>query len=240
VPRPHLELIINPGFEEGMVGWTPRSAQGQRPNHVIDTEVAHLGGASARIDDNGYYYSRPFTLPAGTTITVRWWGRHTGEGAHGYIYHSADGQSVKRTELPGPSTGEWEQFEVTDTIPEGAKQTRVALQMFGEGPCWYDDVEITSNADLPEVQPAAVEPLGEGATGAVVEVAGVAHVMLCADGGPVEAEAGGHRIASDAEIAVVSFADDGPRAFMLRGTSVTVDGEPLAPVGGEWREGPVG
>ncbi len=238
VPRPHLELVINPGFEEGMVGWTPRSAQGQRPNHVIDTEVAHSGNASARIDDNGYYYSRPFALPAGTTVTVRWWGRHEGGGAHGYIYHSADGESVKRTELPGPTTGEWEQFEVTDTVPEGAKQTRVALQMFGEGPCWYDDVEIIADADLPEVQPAVVEPLDEGATGAVVEAEGVTHVILCANGGPVEVEAGGHRLATDAEIGVVSFAAEGPRAFMLRGTVLTVDGRPLAPVEGEWRGGP--
>lgn len=238
VPRPHLELIINPGFEEGMVGWTPRSAQGQLPNHVIDTEVAHSGNASARIDDNGYYYSRPFTLPAGTTITVHWWGRHAGEGAHGYIYHSADGQSVKRTELPGPGTGEWEQFEVTDTVPEGAQQTRVALQMFGEGPCWYDDVEIVADTDLPEVQPARVQALGDGATGAVVEVDGVTHVMVCAGKEPVEVEAVGHRVATDADIALVSFAPDGPRAFMLRGTSLTVDGRPVTPVEGEWREGP--
>ncbi len=238
VPRPHLELIINPGFEEGMLGWTPRSAQGQRPNHVIDTEVAHSGNASARIDDNGYYYSRPFTLPAGTSFTVRWWGRHTGPGAHGYIYHSTDGRSVRRTELPGPSTGEWEQFEVTDTVPEGATQTRVALQMFGEGPCWYDDVEIIADADLPEVRPARVQALGNGATGAVVEVDGVTHVMVCAGDEPVDVEAAGHHVATDAEIAVVSFAGDAPRAFMLRGTSLTVDGRPLAPVTGEWREGP--
>ena len=64
--------------------------------------------------------------------------------------------------------------------------------------------------------------------------------MVCAGEEPVEVEAGGHRIATDAEIAVVSFAPDGPRAFVLRGASLTVDGRPLAPVEGEWREGPAG
>lgn len=239
-PRPHLELVVNGGFESGMVGWTPRSAQGQLPNHVIDTEVAHSGRASARIDGNGYYYSRPFSLPPGTIITVRWWGRHAGPGAHGYLYHSAEGQSIKRTELPGPSTGEWEFFEVTDTIPEGAKQTRLALQMFGEGPCWYDDVEIVADVATPPAEPARVTALNNGAAGAVVEVDGVTHVLLCAADGPVTVEAAGHTIATDAELAVVSFTADGPRAFVLRGATLTVDGAALASTDGEWRVGPEG
>jgi len=238
VPRPHLELIINPGFESGIVGWTPRTAEGQRPNHVIDTEVAHSGGASARIDDNGYYYSRPFTLPPGTTFTARWWGKCAGTGAHAILYHSADGQSVGRTQCPGPTTGEWELFEVTDTVPEGATQTRLALQMFGEGQCWYDDVEIVVDIEQPDAEPARVQALDDGATGAVVEVDGVTHAMVCTGDEPVAVEVAGHTIATDAEIAVVSFTPDGPRAFMLRGSALTVDGRPLAPVAGEWREGP--
>ncbi len=240
VPRPHLELIVNPGFETGMVGWTPRSAQGQRPNHVIDAEVAHSGGASARIDDNGYYYSRPFSLPPGTQYTIRWWGKCSGTGAHAILYNSADGVSTGRVELPGPTTGEWEQFETTGTIPEGTKQTRLALQMFGEGQCWYDDVEIIADVEQAAAEPARVTALGDGATGAVVEVDGITHVMLCATDGPVSAEVAGHTITTDAEIAVVSFTADGPRAFMLRGSTLTLDGRPLEPTAGEWREGPRG
>ncbi len=238
VPRPHLELIVNPGFEMGMAGWTPRTAEGQLPNHVIDTEVAHSGNASARIDSNGYYYSRPFSLPPGTQYTIRWWGRCSGTGAHAFVYHSADGVSTGRVELPGPTTGEWEQFETTGTVPVGTTQTRLALQMFGEGQCWYDDVEIIAEVESGPAEPAQVTALDDGATGAVVEVDGVTHVMLCATAGPVSAEVAGHTLATDAEIAVVSFTADGPRAFMLRGTTLTLDGRPLAPVEGDWREGP--
>ena len=240
VPRPHLELIVNPGFEMGMAGWTPRTAEGQLPNHVIDTEVAHSGNASARIDSNGYYYSRPFSLPPGTQYTIRWWGRCSGTGAHAYVYHSADGVSTGRVELPGPTTGEWEQFETTGTVPVGTTQTRLALQMFGEGQCWYDDVEIIREVESGPAEPAQVTALDGGATGAVVEVDGVTHVMLCATAGPVTAEVAGHTLATDAVIAVVSFTADGPRAFMLRGTTLTLDGEPLQPTPGDWREGPRG
>lgn len=239
VPRLHSGLIINPDFEDGMVGWQPRTAEGQRPNHVIDTEVAYSGRASARIDNNGYYYSRPFSLPPGTRFTVRWWGKCTGPGAHGYLYHSAEGRSVKRTPLPGPTTNEWQQFEVTDTVPEGATRTRLALQMFGEGQCWYDNVEIIADIELPEVPPAQVRALDDGATGAVVEVDDVTHVMVCAGGEPLTVEVAGHTITTDAEIAVVSFTPAAVRAFMLRGSRLEVDGTPVAPISGEWREGPM-
>jgi hypothetical protein len=242
IPRPHSELIINGGFEDGMLGWTPRTAEGQLPNHVIDTEVAHSGNASGRIDANGYYYTRPFYLPPGTRITVRWWGKATGEGAHGYIYHSADGASVGRVELPGPTTDEWTRFEVTDTVPEGAEQTRVALQMFGEGRCWYDDLEVISDVEMARAEPAVVTPLDEGATGAVVEVDGLTHIMVCGEAGQARTiETAGHTIVTDAEIAVVTCApagapgDGSPRAFVLRGETLTLDGQPVTATDGEWR-----
>ena len=239
VPRPNRALILNPGFEMGMIGWTPRTAQGQLPNHVIDTDVAHSGEASARIDNNGYYYSAPLHLPPGSEFTFRWWGKCSGTGADVRIYHSADGESVGRVELPGPATNEWEQFEYTGTVPEGATQTRLALQMFGEGQCWYDDVEVEAEVDIEEAPPAEVTALDDGATGAVVEVDGVTHVLLTATDGTATVEVAGHTIATDAEIAVVSFEAEGPRAFMLRGSELTVDGEALDPVAGEWRSGPL-
>ena len=236
VPRPHAETIINGGFEDGMVGWTPRSAEGQRPNHVIDTQVAHSGGASGRIDGNGYYYTRPFHLPPGTTFTVRWWGKCTGEGAHGYIYHSADGESVKRVELPGPTTDEWTQFEVTDTVPEGAKQTRVALQMFGRGQCWYDDVEVVPDIELPTAQPPVVTAMADGADGLVVSVDGLTHIMVCGPAGVTRTvRAAGHTIETDAEIAVVTLGDGAPHGMMVRGTALSVDGQAVAVEAGEWR-----
>lgn len=243
IPRPHRELITNGGFEDGMVGWTPRSAEGQLPNHVIDTEVAHSGRASGRIDNNGYYYTRPFHLPPGTTITVRWWAKATAPGARGYIYHSADGQSVKRTELPGPTSDEWTQFEVTDTVPPGATQTRVALEMFVPpgvtGQCWYDDLQIEAQPALATAPPATVSALDAGATGVVVEVDGMTHIMVCGAAGEMRTvQAAGHAIGTDAELAVVTLGDGPPRGFVLRGATLTVDGRPAQVEEGEWRVKP--
>ncbi len=233
IPRHHMEPITNGGFENGMVGWTPRSAQNQMPNHVVDTEVAHSGAASGRIDNNGYYYTRPFHLAPGTEFTARWWGKCTGEGAHGYVYHSAGGKSVKRVELAGPTTDEWTQFEYTGIIPEGTEQTRLALQMFGEGQCWYDDVEVIAAVDQDAAEPATVTALDEGASGAVVEVDGITHVLLCGEAGQARTiEAAGHTFVTDAEIAVVTVGDGAARAFMLRGETITVDGQARGHVAG--------
>ncbi|MFQ6096646.1 MAG: heparinase II/III family protein, partial [Armatimonadota bacterium] len=50
VPRVSPPALVNPGFESGMIGWTPRRMPGFTENHVIDDEVAHSGARSARID----------------------------------------------------------------------------------------------------------------------------------------------------------------------------------------------
>jgi archaellum component FlaG (FlaF/FlaG flagellin family) len=111
--------------------------------------------------------------------------------------------------------------------------------MFGEGQCWYDDVEIEADVEVPDAPDAVVTPLDDGETGAVVEVDGTTHVMLTAQEAPVTVEVAGRSITTDAEIAVVSFEADAPRAFMLRGTTLTVDGEAVEPATGQWRSGPM-
>ena len=50
--------------------------------------------------------------------------------------------------------------------------------------------------------------------------------------------AAGHSIQTDAEIAVVSVKADGPTAFVLRGSTVKLDGRDVPAQGGEWQVGP--
>jgi len=40
---------------------------------------------------------------------------------------------------------------------------------------------------------------------------------------------------TDAEIAVVTLGDGAPRAFMLRGKTLTLDGQPVMVADGDWR-----
>ena len=241
VPRQHGELLGNTGFERAMRGWRPRNMEGFRENHVIDEEVSHSGSASARIDNGGYYYSRQFSVPPGTKLNVKFWARcTTAEGASSLLYYWKGKKSFARTAGPVATVDEWTQYEFEDIVPDDTEEVCLALQFFGEGQCWYDDVELTSDLEIPESAPAQVTPLDDGASGLVVEVDGLTHVLLCGEAGTSRTvTVVGYQLSTDAEMAVISRLGDGPSAFVLRGTTLTVDGETLTPAEGTWRVGPV-
>jgi len=241
VPRHFTRFVANPGFESGKTGWQPRNAPGFVENHVIDTDEAHSGEASARIDTGGYYYSSRFALPPGTKITARWWAKCTAkEGASSMLYYWKGGRSFANTPGPIATVNEWTQYEMTDVVPEGTESICLALQFFGEGQCWYDDVEIIADYETPQSDPAVISALGDESDGAVVDVDGVTHVLLCGEAGERRTfEAAGHEFEMDGELAVVSFGEGEPAAFLLRGSTITVDGVPVAPTDGEWKTGPV-
>ncbi|MEW6488798.1 MAG: heparinase II/III family protein [Thermodesulfobacteriota bacterium] len=238
VPRRHARLLANPGFEDGLAGWQIRNAQGQGPNHVLDTAVRRGGRASARIDGAGYYYSSRFALPAGTRVTARFWGRSTAPtGASSVFFFWKGGKAFARTQGPGPTAPEWARYEVTATVPEGTEQISLALQFFGQGQCWFDEVEVRAEPGPASVEAARVVPLGGagGQGGAVAEVDGVTYLLLWGEAGVQRSvEAAGRRFATDAEIAAVTLGANGAAAFLVRGTRVEMDGVPVPRAPGEW------
>ena len=237
VPRRHRLHIANGGFEKGMKGWRPRGLPDWIKNHVIDTSVRHSGSASGRIDGpGGYYYTQQFSLEPGTKLTARWWAKCTApRGASSLFYYWKDGKSFARTKGPAANVNEWRQYEFTDVVPAGMEQACLAIQFFGKGQCWYDDVELTADCHVPESQPAEVTRLSPLGTGAVAVVDGTTYVLVCGQAGQTHSTAAaGRTISTDAELAVVALTDDAARAFVLRGTRVEVDGAPVAPTQGEW------
>jgi hypothetical protein len=199
-------------------------------NHVIDDQVFHSGKASARIDRSGYYYSRHFTLPAGTKITARWWAKCSTEtGAQSLLYYWRDGKAFAQTYGPVASVDEWRQYELTDTVPEGTAEICLTLQFEGDGQCWYDDAEVTSDATISRSAPAAIEPIGDGMGGVVVRVDGRVHALLLApEGGERVLDLDGREFRSSAPYAVVTIDADGTFALAPTGVGeVTVGGVPV-------------
>ena len=240
VPRNDNRLIVNPGFEQGMAGWSPRTVPGFAENHVIDTVVKHTGEASARIDNSGYYYTRHFSVPPGARITARWWAKCTSPtGASSILYYWKGNVAFARTNGPVANANEWRQYEFSSIVPEGTQDVCLALQYdHTPGQCWYDDVEVTSNRQAPNTTPARVTALDRGAAGAVATVDGITHVFLCGKAGQTrEIEAAGHRFVTDAELAVVSIKTGGPTAWILRGTKMSMDGRAVPVSNGEWQVG---
>jgi hypothetical protein len=237
VPRRQALRLANGGFEKGMAGWRPRSVPGFAENHVIDTEVKHGGNASGRIDRGGYYYSHLFTVPPGTRITARWWAKCTApKGASSLFYYWRGGKAFASKSGPAATGNEWREYTLTDVVPEGTEEICLALQFFGDGQCWYDDVELTANLEVPNSAPAKVTPLQAGSGGAVAEVDGILHVLLCGQAGVSRrVEAAGKVFEADAEVAVISLKPTGPEAFLVRGEKLLLDGKPVVPAQGEWR-----
>lgn len=230
-PRLNDQLVMNPGFENGMGGWRPRNMPGFIENHVIDTDVSHTGQASARIDNGGYYYSRQLPIKPGTTITARWWARCTAaEGASTMFYYWKDGRSFARTKGPAATVDEWRQYELVDTVPEGTEEVCLALQFFGEGQCWYDDVDVSMDQERPnrsiptEVQEVIPNRL------LLMKRDGDRHLVLVGGG---EAEFEGHTYAASGSLAWFSLGD-APVAFANDAKPPTRDGQPLPKAPGEW------
>jgi len=116
----------------------------------------------------------------------------------------------------------------------------LALQLFGEGQCWYDDLEVILDPEPEKELPAVITPIEDGAGGAMVEVDGETCIMVCGSPGKWAPHlVGDHIVETDAEIAVIRMGVGAPRAFVLRGTKVALDGVQIAVESGEWREGPI-
>jgi len=236
VPYRLRALLANGGFENGFEGWQRRVMPGITENHVIDTTVAHSGKASGRIDNEGYYYSQRIPVVPGARVTARWWVKCTAAtGASTELYYWRGGKSLGSTPGPSATVDDWMPFEMTDTAPEGAQEVSLALKFAGQGSCWYDDASLTTDSPVPMSEPARVSPIGDGTRGAIAEVDGVTHVLICGSAGKAtRVDAAGHTLTTDAELAVVSFRPEGPRALVVEGTHVDVDGQPVQLDEGEW------
>ncbi|HHX39332.1 MAG TPA: hypothetical protein GX715_05145, partial [Armatimonadetes bacterium] len=184
-----------------------------------------------------YYYSQPFTVPPGTRITARWWAKCSAPtGASSLFYYWRGGKAFASKQGPAATVNEWQEYTLTDVVPEGTEEVCLALQFFGDGQCWYDDVELTADQEVPNSAPAKVTPLQDGSAGAIAEVDGIVHVLLCGQAGVARrVEAAGKVFETDAEVAVVSLKSTDPEAFLVRGKKLLVDGKPVAPAQGEWR-----
>jgi hypothetical protein len=221
--------LQNPGFERGILGWHPRSNQ-DLPNHVPDTEIAHSGEASGRIDRSGYYYGPRVPVQPGEPIRASAWARTastTGDGARLAIHFwdaSDDCFSVIDTDTVRPE--EWTLLEVDTTVPEDAVEAGIGLYYRGDGAGWWDDamMEVESQAveiDRPPV--GDVSALHGGRRGLTARI-GERTLAVITRGDAVEVD--GMTVAHDGDFAALSIDDTGWRScYVQQGSALSIDGE---------------
>lgn len=227
--------LTNPGFEAGMMGWTPRNVEGYLQNHVIDDREKHSGQKSGRIDGpGGYYYTPRFRVEAGTSIQVRFWAKIDGPAdrwATVYWWHRGKLNVNATGQQQGPvlSGNEWKEYQFTATVPSDVIEACVAFNFFGEGQAWYDDVEVSMDNVRPAMLPGRVTPVEQGQRGVVIEVDGLRHLVVFPGGTPTLSVAG-HEITCDGEMACLSLDAQGNpvAAWRLGGTALKIEGREIS------------
>ena len=141
--------------------------------------------------------------------------------------------------MPGKST-DWRRYRFSATVPDGTEDVCLALQFFGKGQCWYDDVEVTADPPVPDSGPARITQLGpDTVDGVMVEVDGRRAILLTGSSGhPRTVKVAGHALEVASECTVVLFTgEDRATVFAPDGQAVRMDGTLLPSASGTWRLG---
>jgi len=225
VPRANTELVANPGFENGLAGWSPRNADNQLPNHTVSRDQPHGGQLCGRIEKAGYLYSSPMTLRPGTKVTARAWVRTAGatKGAEWVLYSwNAAGVSSRPAIIAGvKSEGAWKEVVLTAAVPADSTYVRLAFNYFDSGVGCLDDVSVELDQPVRAGAPPTITPLGtDAADGLQVTVDGWQHHIAFGSAG---------QVASDGKLAIVSRDPAGRPAYLLlqSGTQLSWAGKPL-------------
>ena len=225
--------LTNPGFEAGMRHWTPRGVPGWQKNHVLDERVFHSGRKSGRLDSpGGYYYTPRFQVEPGVKVAVRFWAKLDGkEDRHATIYwwhkDRLSGNATGSKRGPIISGNEWRQYEFAAVTPSDVQQACVALNYFGPGRIWYDDVEVSLDTGRATMPPGRVTAVEHGRRGVVIELAGRRHLLAFARGETILA---GRHLTHDGKWACLSLDAKGKptAAWLLDGKTLKLDGHAVS------------
>lgn len=169
-------LIVNPGFEDGLEGWH-RGFGAAGVEHSIDDSEFHTGSASLRLssdnpDYRGAIYQDVFGFEPGARYKLEW--RRKMESVHvpgpwgaflrmsifnedGLIGNS---HYIGRQE---EGTRSWEPFEYVFDVPADAIRIRVELFLDrATGTVWWDSLSLIQ-AETPEAPKPAPSPSAYGA-----------------------------------------------------------------------------
>ncbi|WP_299180469.1 carbohydrate binding domain-containing protein [uncultured Chryseobacterium sp.] len=154
-------LVTNPTFDNGLTGWSAGPISGyQLPNLITadgsnGTNSAQYQNATAT---TGFYQEFPVT--AGTTYTISFWYKATGDGTDARIwsnYKDAGGTIIYQNSntsldpLRGPNNlylppaSSWTQHSVTVTAPANVTTFQLAVRAYNNATvAAFDEFSVTS------------------------------------------------------------------------------------------------
>jgi beta-lactamase regulating signal transducer with metallopeptidase domain len=155
-------VVNNAGFEKGADGWQvdsfPPGASVNVSSGVV--EGGHTGKAFMfSKSENRYFpvalYTQPLGAPAAgaTKMNIKAWVR--AENAYKstiQIFFNRGQESEHRewgvyvgakNENDPPANHDWKQYTGTFNIPPGTNAVEIAMEMYGPGRVWFDDIEVS-------------------------------------------------------------------------------------------------
>jgi hypothetical protein len=153
--------ISNPGFEDGgaqPAGWTAPGWGTSNATWVRDTTVSHSGGASLKLTGAAssstivVTQTRFTAVTTGGTYTFGVWIKTDGTAGQSAnidpLFFDASGTLVGSDHRAFTTSGahDWEFVSIDLTVPAGATQAQVYLNLNGAGSVWFDDVTLTPPA----------------------------------------------------------------------------------------------
>jgi hypothetical protein len=149
----HLALIKNPGFEDGLEGWTT-SIQGGRPQIEFDTDEAREGWQALRVTatepSSGVTIYQEVKLKPGQWYRFSGWVRTRGLDPRGSpVCGTFMIEDWPRTIAVGTKHGgdtEWTEVQITFQAPASGLirvvATLVPWNQQGTGTAWFDDLTL--------------------------------------------------------------------------------------------------
>ncbi len=167
----HENLLVNPGFEEGELGWERRTPNSEDRTLTITREAARTGEMGARIVNLNTTHSRwrqghdrEINIAPGSLIRLSGWIR-TELGPEGYaalrIYAMTDDGDItaQPTSRPIVEQSDWTRTSVSLKVPEGTDYVMAYLELpNAAGTADYDDIELVVLSP-PRVRQVSVDML---------------------------------------------------------------------------------
>ncbi|MEZ4812692.1 MAG: transglutaminase domain-containing protein [Caldisericia bacterium] len=147
-------LLKNPGFEEGEIGWNPRKVGRDTAGNSLEiVELSRSGECSAKItnESDGVSIWVQIVTDIESPAFVKLSGYIKSEGSKGRAFidlNCLGGEKENKPPYPATEpavtgTSDWTYVEGIFEVTEGSDAVAIGCTLLGTGTVWFDDISLT-------------------------------------------------------------------------------------------------
>lgn len=162
-------LLVNPGFEDGLAPWTENNWQHNEAAYVLDADRPHSGLHSFRMDfikavggSNTSFLYPKLPVRSGQTLRISYWARGVSNGPALFM-RVRKGGAPYDTYFQAESllTEQWQQYVYTINLADriDAANTQLLFYTIIPGSIWLDDVSVSELSPVEGGTAPTVNPI---------------------------------------------------------------------------------